>query len=197
MATKSKTKRAAAKAKPARQANSKIVRRRTAKPTFDDIQVGDDGCTDKQRAFTEFYLGVAHFNGTEAAKRAGYSGNRVTLASVGYENLRKPQIAKIVQTRMRELAMGPDEVLALLTEQARNEASKYVRVRKGQPGVDVAAMIRDGKQHLIKGITYTRTGQVVVEIYDAQAAQVHIGRHHGLFKDVVEIEEPITIKMDR
>lgn len=185
------------KTRRSQAASPRAPRARARPDKLDDATIGDDGLTDKQRAFVNFYLGHAHFNATEAAKRSGYKGNRVTLASVGYENLRKPQIAKCIEAKLKELAMGPDEVLAHLTETARNEASRYVVVRYGQPAIDVAAMIKDGKQHLIKGITYTRSGTAVVELYDAQSAQVHLGRHHALFTDKLEMEEPVLVKLDR
>jgi phage terminase small subunit len=49
--------------------------------------------TDKQRRFVDEYL--VDLNATQAAIRAGYS--QKTAASIGEENLRKPDIAKAVQ----------------------------------------------------------------------------------------------------
>jgi hypothetical protein len=46
----------------------------------------------KQQRFVAAYLGPAQGNATEAARLAGYHGNRVTLAAVGSENLRNPLI---------------------------------------------------------------------------------------------------------
>lgn len=50
--------------------------------------------TPKQARFIEEYRST--LNGTEAARRAGYKGNDLTLSSVASENLRKPSIALIV-----------------------------------------------------------------------------------------------------
>jgi hypothetical protein len=52
--------------------------------------------SEKQRRFVEAYMGAAAGNATQAARLAGYKGNDVTLASVGAENLRKPQIAEAI-----------------------------------------------------------------------------------------------------
>lgn len=60
----------------------------------------DSGLTEKQRRFVEAYMGEAAGNATEAAERAGYEGDGVTLASVGYENLRKPQIRAAIDARI-------------------------------------------------------------------------------------------------
>lgn len=50
--------------------------------------------TPKQKAFADYYIELG--NATEAARRAGYKGNAVTLAAVGSENLRKPMIAEYI-----------------------------------------------------------------------------------------------------
>lgn len=55
--------------------------------------------TEKQRKFVEAYMGKANGNATEAARLAGYSGNRVTLEAMGRENLGKPRIAEAIKNR--------------------------------------------------------------------------------------------------
>jgi phage terminase small subunit len=54
--------------------------------------------TAKQRRFVEEYL--TDLNATQAAVRAGYSEQ--TAGQVGFENLKKPQIAAAVAKAMRE-----------------------------------------------------------------------------------------------
>lgn len=51
--------------------------------------------TSKQRAFVECFEG----NATEAAKKAGYEGSDKTLAQIGYENMRKPDIREEIEKR--------------------------------------------------------------------------------------------------
>jgi diacylglycerol kinase family enzyme len=53
-----------------------------------------DLLTAKQRLFVREYL--LDLNATQAAIRAGYS--RRTASEIGYENLRKPQIARLIRT---------------------------------------------------------------------------------------------------
>jgi phage terminase small subunit len=65
--------------------------------------------TQKQRLFVEAYL--ANPNATEAARRAGYKGNDVTLGQVGAENLKKPQIAELLKVRVEEAIITADEIL--------------------------------------------------------------------------------------
>lgn len=146
--------------------------------------------TQLQENFVNEYL--IDFNATRAAQRAGYDGNDVTLASVGYENLRKPQIADAISERLKEKAMGADEVLMRLAEQARNEQGRYINERGG---INLALLIADGKGHLIKGVKETKYG-TDIEFYDAQAALVHIGKHHRIFADGPsgDAKDPIHIK---
>lgn len=53
----------------------------------------------KQKAFADYYIEFG--NATVAARKAGYKGNDVTLAAVGSENLRKPQISEYIAERVK------------------------------------------------------------------------------------------------
>lgn len=55
--------------------------------------------TDRQRAFVSFYLGEANFNGTQAARLAGYSHPRQSAT----ENLAKPYIQQEVAAHLETL----------------------------------------------------------------------------------------------
>jgi hypothetical protein len=58
----------------------------------------------KQRRFIDEYL--LSGNATEAARVAGYKGNRATLATVASENLAKPYIAEEVRRRDAQMRGG-------------------------------------------------------------------------------------------
>ena len=137
--------------------------------------------TNKQKLWLEEYLQC--WNATKAARKAGYKNPRHS----GYENRTKPYIEKRIRQRLRESAMSADEVLTRLAEQARVDLGPYM----DEDGfVEIERLKRDGKTHLIKRYEKTKAiaglVRVKVETYDAQAALVHLGRHHGLFKDKVE-----------
>jgi phage terminase small subunit len=142
-----------------------------------------------QQAFVEHYL--RHFNATRAAREAGYSER--TAHAKGYTLRHMPEIEEAIRQRLDATAMGADEVLMRLAEQARNEHGQYI-----QPDgtVDLERMLRDGKGHLIKGFKESRRGTVLVEFYDAQAALVHMGRHHGLFSDTTEHTGEVVIRVE-
>jgi phage terminase small subunit len=142
--------------------------------------------TDKQQAFIDEYLKC--WNATEAALRAGYSER--TAYSQGSRLLKNVEIAEEIQQRVSERAMGVDEVLIRLAEQARGAVDEFIDVKAGLPYFDWERLQESGKLHLIKKIKYNSDGRPEVEFYDAQAALVHIGRVHGLFTDKRELSGP-------
>jgi len=156
-----------------------------------------EGLTTKQRLFVEAYL--VCLNATEAARRAGYSER--TASAIGWENLRKPEIAAAIQAGLAERAMPADEVLARLADMARATADDFLTVYKSPlqtidgepikdeqgnpivrsfPSLDIERARERGMLHLIKKVSYTANGPSV-ELYDAQAALVKLGEYHRLF----------------
>lgn len=117
----------------------------------------------KQKLFVEAFL--ANPNATEAARKAGYKGNDVTLASVGAENLRKPQIAKLVEKRVESAAMSANEVLEELALIAKCDWQDFVEVRRDKFGDVIDASLK---------------------LSDKIKALELIGKHHKLFTDKFE-----------
>ena len=81
--------------------------------------------TPKQTRFIEEYL--QSFNATEAAIKAGYSEK--TAYSIGWENLRKPDIAEVINQHVDSLAMGWHERLLSLAEIGRAGEKDGDRIR--------------------------------------------------------------------
>lgn len=154
--------------------------------------------TPKQEMFANEYL--KHFNATSAALNAGYSPK--TAYSIGWENLRKPEIAEAISKRLAESAMGADEVLMRLADHARADIGRWL---SDDGDIDIARMKVDAATKFVKKVKRTeRSGTnkdggewsvetVEIDLYDAQAALVHIGRHHKLFTDVTENKTEIEI----
>lgn len=134
--------------------------------------------TPKQRAFIAHYL--ACLNATEAAARAGYEGSRPTLASVGYENLRKPEIRAELDRQLAEVTMPPAEILARLTAHARGDIGELLTPSGKGVRIDLKRAKEAGLTHLIKSYSKTKEG-VRVELYDAQAALRTLGEHYKLW----------------
>jgi phage terminase small subunit len=138
----------------------------------------------RQKIWLEEYLKT--WNATEAAYRAGYANP----PSAGGKLLAKPHLKAAIAERINERVMGANEVLVRLAEHARAEYSRYLRPNAT---VDLAAMERDGMLHLVKNFKHTRNG-IMVEFHDVQAALLHIGRHHQLFTDKVNVSGEIELK---
>lgn len=153
----------------------------------------------KQIAFVEYYL--THWNATKAAVDAGYSER--SARSIGSENLTKPDIQEYIAARLTELKMGADEVLTRLSDQARGSIAVFIDVSDPDDTIETAENMDEahaahigwrlnlakakkaGKLHLIKRLKSGQWGPEI-ELYDAQAAQALLGKHHKLFTDKVE-----------
>ncbi len=142
-----------------------------------------DNLTQKQQVFVEEYLRC--WNATEAARIAGYAYPNVE----GPKNLVKPSIAERIKVRMTEKTMAADEVLARLSDHARGDMRAFVVANGvGEPiGFNLSP---DKPLHLVKKVSITEKG-VSFELYDAQAALVHIGKAHGLFVDRQDVSGQI------
>lgn len=137
------------------------------------------GLSPKQEAFVEHYL--TSWNASDAARRARYGQPQ----SQGPRLLQNVEIQARIEERLAELKMGADEVLSRLREQARNEFVSCVRIdpESGAANLDLRALEKAGKLHLIKGIKYDRRGNQVIEWADPQTALELLGRHHRLFAE--------------
>ena len=80
----------------------------------------------KQQKFVDAFIKTG--NATEAARKAGYKGNDITLGSVGAENLKKPQIISAIEKRQKEIKSQKTaditEVMEFLTATMRGEVDE-------------------------------------------------------------------------
>lgn len=120
----------------------------------------------KQEMFVNAYLGEAKGNATEAARIAGYKGNDVTLGQVGAENLKKPQIAELIENRTSEAAMSAAEVLQKLSGIANRESSE-VAIRD-----QIKALELLGRHHKLftDRIEHKITGDIELQWSDASTS---------------------------
>lgn len=145
--------------------------------------------TPKQRKFIDEYFACG-MNATEAAKRAGYSED--TAYSIGWENLRKPEIQAEIERLFQENTLSAKEVLARLSEQGRADMADVTN----EHGMLDFRKARDaGKTALIKSIKQTtittedsETHIIEVKLYDAQRALELLGKYHKLFTERVQID---------
>ena len=160
----------------------------------------------RQRAFVTAYI-ANRFNATAAAIEAGYSES--SAASIGSENLKKPEIREAIETFLEENAMGAKEALYLLTQHARGDIGELWDEAGGQ--IDWAKARAAGKTHLIKRM-YHKTTRITrgvgpsaeetevfedtIELHDPQKAITLIGKQLGLFveKSEIKLDGSVDIK---
>ncbi len=154
-----------------------------------------DNLTPKQRLFVQHYM--ACFNGTQAAILAGYSEK--TARFIASENLTKPNIRTAIQEATREI-MPAAEVVQRLADQARGSLQPFMR-RDSDNELAGFDLSEDKPLHLIRKLKMTRRREkgrdkdepeaiietIDIEVYDAHAALVDIGKMHGLFVDRTEM----------
>lgn len=134
--------------------------------------------------------------GAEAARRAGYSVN--TARSQASRLLTNVDISAEISRRTSENAMEADEVLSRLADQARGTIEDYISFNHAPYPtftLDLDKARQRGVLHLIKKLKYNAEGFPEIELYDAQAALVQIGKHHKLFADQTEHSGEITMKV--
>ncbi|WP_269497811.1 terminase small subunit [Castellaniella sp. S9] len=158
--------------------------------------------TAKQRRFVEEYL--IDLNATQAAVRAGYS--KKTAASIGEENLRKPEISKAVQAaqaeRSKRTEITQDMVLKELAKIGFADIRKVVRW--GNTEIRLNDGADEGLVEIYHGLALTAADEIdddtaaaiaeisqgkeglKVKFHDKKGALVDIGRHLGMFKDRIE-----------
>lgn len=157
--------------------------------------------TGKQKRFVAEYL--VDLNATQAAVRAGYSAK--TAEVIGYENLRKPQIADAIDQAMAKRAerteITQDMVLRELMKVAFANGSDFAKVvSRTVPAqtVEDDGSIRDtvdcvqsvelidtdkidpDKRAAIAGIKQGKFG-IEVSSYDKVKALELLGKHLGMF----------------
>ncbi len=140
----------------------------------------------KRRMFIEAYLKC--WNASEAARQAGYR----LPGLAGHRLLKNDTIKAEIDRRIAEEAMGADEVLQRLRDQAKFDPTPYMDSRGA---VDIDALKAAGLGHLIKLV---RPGRIpTVEFHDGQVALLHLGKHHKLFTEKVEVAVSGPIKVIR
>lgn len=159
------------------------------------------GLTPKQQKFCDAYVGGANFNATRAAIMAGYSER--SAASIGWENLRKPEIKAYLQKQI----MPKSEVMSRISQIASGSLLDVVD-DNGQLNIEKAR--KSGKGRLIKKLQVTVNPKKGTIKYDYEThpplpALRMLGQFHKLFTqklevstsaaDLKEIQDDLDIEM--
>ncbi len=146
--------------------------------------------TNKQRAFVEHYLGDAQWNATEAAKLAGYSGDRNALAVRGSQNIRNRKIQEHIRRRLEEMGATTEELIQRWLHRIRADISPYINTERGK-GLDVEALKDAGLGFLIKGVRETKDATTIL-LRDPDVAEDKLARALGMFVEKREHSGEVT-----
>lgn len=149
--------------------------------------------TAKQQMFVKEYL--VDLNATQAAKRAGYSAKRAD--AIGYELLRKPEIAAAVQEAMNERAkrveITGDRVLQEIGKLAFANIQDFYDENGSLKNItdlprELAVALHSTKINLTEACAVQE-----VKLHDKIKSLELLGRHLKLWKDVGSEENPARV----
>ena len=137
--------------------------------------------TERQARFVAEYL--VDLDATKAAKRAGYSEK--TAYSIGFENLRKPEIQEAIQAAMDARAqrteITQDRVLQELAVIGFSRATDFVQLDEN--GRVILTPTDDLTEEQRRAVASIKEGKFGVELrlHDKLSALQLLGQHLGMF----------------
>ena len=148
----------------------------------DDKKKVERPLTNKEKLFIECYLTC--WNASEAARKAGYKPKNANV--IGPRMLAKVGIARAIKTRLSEAAMGADEVLKRLADQARVDSSALF-AKDGK--LDLAGAKKLGVLKHVRRIKQQggEHPSVDIELVDVQGALALLAKGHKLLTDKTEL----------
>ncbi len=121
--------------------------------------------------------------------RAGYS--KGTAYSIGWENLRKPEIKAAIDERLAEHALSTGEVLKLVSDCVRASISDCIQIDEhGAHWIDLNKAEEAGVMPAISELSYDKDGRPKIKMYDRLGAMDKILRARGAYVDRKEISGP-------
>ena len=156
--------------------------------------------------FVAFYLTNGR-NGAKAARDAGYAESGAHVQA--HRLLRIAKVSEVLDAYWREVAMSSDEILSILSDQARGTMAPFLELDESTGLVDVNLTSEDARAnlHLIKKLksrsrvmqSQSDSDYVVVdqtiefELHDAKDAAKVLAKHKGLLTDKLQIEEGLAL----
>jgi len=135
----------------------------------------------KHKLFVDTWL-TNNWNGTEAARTAGYTGTQASLGVTASRLLGDAKIKAYRDAKIKTLHLEADQILQRWAEMATGDLTKLLD-RKGQPKLKEARK----KGWLIKKLKQSADGSIEIELYDAQRALDSLAKNLGLLKDSVQL----------
>lgn len=151
--------------------------------------------TPKQEIFVKEY--IIDFNGSRAARAAGYSKN--SAQEIASENLSKPIIQQAIQRELEDrkerIEVSQDFVLKQLVKIAGADIKQFIEYDEDNNVIFKPYDSIDGEVVSEIGTTATAYGtNKKLKLHDKMKALELLGRHLGMYKDILNVKkEPETI----
>jgi phage terminase small subunit len=158
----------------------------------------------KQQAFVNAYFGCG-MNATQAYldlyPESSYNSANANSARM----IARDSIAAAISKRLKEKAMGVDELIARYGEMARADTLPFVRVTKegfvyfnfndprAKAHMFLIKEIESKRTRRVEGVDEWEDEWVKVKLHDAQHAMDQIGKLHKLFIDRYEVEGKLSV----
>ena len=151
----------------------------------------------RKRLFAALYVGRCRMNGVEAAKAAGYRGDRKALAVRSAEMLNDPAVRAEIDSRIEKAGTDQEEVLGTLVRHMRGDMGDFINIRDdGYASLDLVKAKQCARLNLIRRFKEKvrideegceeRTYEI--ELYDAQSAAALVGKALGIFVERKQVE---------
>lgn len=155
------------------------------------------GLSNKHLEFVNNYF-LFKMNGTDAYMatypKASYNTARANAAAL----LANTNIQEEIKRRFDERKMGPEEVVAELSDIARSDMSDFIKIKEGVKGfyLDLEGASKKGLLKLIKKIKYNAKGQPEIELHDKLAALQTVGKANGALSSAGDSEnKPFIVRV--
>lgn len=145
--------------------------------------------TPKQEQFCRFYLGESKFNGTDAARRAGYKAKSDHVFHViAGENLRKPAVIAYIDQLLAENGYTNQAIIKCLTDIATFDVRSLLTIHE-----DGSVTFKGGFDELTKSPSISNIrlfdGKISeIKFADPQRSLETIAKLRGMLKENVEVD---------
>ena len=167
-----------------------------AAPTAPTIEELREALSDRQKAFVDAYLGEARKNASLAARLSSPSGESLAPGSdktLGSRMLTNVDIRAYIDAVLDAAGMSAKEIINELSNIARLDLTRYIKITRGAASIDLAKMEKEGALGLISGLEYSRTGKLIVKFHSKQEALKILAQIRGLNKLQVEMSGDVGV----
>ena len=129
---------------------------------------------------------------------------------LGWEWRQKPVVQAAIDEYFHQKEMTPRRAVALLSEKAEFDLTRYMRYVRDDSGrindiwIDVEAIGQDGYGHVLVGTKYDRNGRLMIEFEKSLPALEDVMKYLGLFgpkgtedDPVHQVQKITTVREDR